>query len=95
MSNKDLTGYSFNIESRGRGHDMFRFNNIDEPFFVTTYGEVYMIDKEYITVKRQRNGKDIISALMKSEYTSPRKLRCFSLRYRSLSDVSVRLIKVE
>lgn len=32
VSNKDLTGYSFNIESRGRGHDMFRFNNIDEPF---------------------------------------------------------------
>ncbi|WP_289741165.1 hypothetical protein [uncultured Duncaniella sp.] len=54
VSNKDLTGYSFNIESRGRGHDMFRFNNIDEPFFVTTYGEVYMIDKEYITVKEAK-----------------------------------------
>ena len=50
----DLTGYSFNIESNGRGHGMFRFNRYDEPFFVSTYGEVYIIDKEYITEKEAR-----------------------------------------
>lgn len=47
----DITGYSFNIESRGRGHGMFKFNKVDEPFYVTTYTEVYILDKEYITMK--------------------------------------------
>lgn len=47
----DMSGYSFNIESNGRGHGMFMFNRIDEPFFVSTYAEVYIIDREYITVK--------------------------------------------
>lgn len=50
----DLTGYSYNIASRGRGFDMFRFNRINEPFFVNTYAEVYILDKEYITVKEAR-----------------------------------------
>lgn len=50
----DITGYTFNIESNGRGHEMFRFNRVNEPFFVSTYGEVYMTDKEYITVKEAR-----------------------------------------
>ncbi|MBD5215873.1 MAG: carboxypeptidase-like regulatory domain-containing protein [Bacteroidales bacterium] len=51
---QDLTGYSFNIESRGRGRGMFRFNHVDQPFFVSTYAEVYMLDKEFITVKEAR-----------------------------------------
>lgn len=50
----DLTGYSFNIESNGRGHEMFMFNRQSDPFFVSTYAEVYIIDKEYITVKEAR-----------------------------------------
>lgn len=47
----DLTGYSFNIESRGRGHEMFRFNRLHEPFFVSTTAEVYVLDHEFISVK--------------------------------------------
>ena len=54
ISPMDLTGYSFNIESNGRGHSMFRFNKVDEPFFVSTYGEVYIMDKEFITVKEAK-----------------------------------------
>ncbi|MFG6396176.1 MAG: hypothetical protein K1V89_02400, partial [Muribaculaceae bacterium] len=50
----DMAGYSFNIESNGRGHEMFMFNRVDEPFFVSTYAEVYMVDKEYITVKEAK-----------------------------------------
>lgn len=50
----DLTGYSYNIESKGRGHGMFMFNRINEPFFVSTYAEVYMLDKEFITVKEAK-----------------------------------------
>lgn len=54
ISPVDLTGYSFNIESNGRGHDMFMFHRVNEPFFVSTYAEVYILDREYITVKEAR-----------------------------------------
>lgn len=50
----DLNGYSFNIETTGRGRGMFRFNRHDEPFFVSTYAEVYIVDKEYITLKEAK-----------------------------------------
>lgn len=50
----DLTGYSFDIESRGRGHEMFRFNKSGEPFFVSTSAEVYVLDREFISVKEAR-----------------------------------------
>ena len=50
----DLDGYSFNIESNGRGHPMFMFGNVRQPFFVTTRAEVYMIEKEYITSKEAK-----------------------------------------
>lgn len=51
---RDLTGISFNIESRGRGRSMFRFARPDEPFFVATYAEIFMVDKEYIKVSEAR-----------------------------------------
>lgn len=54
ISPTDIAGYTFNIESNGRGHDMFRFNRKDEPFFVSTFGEVHILDKEYITVKEAK-----------------------------------------
>lgn len=50
----DLTGYSYDIDSEGRGRNMFRFNKPDEPFFVTTHAEVYFLDREYITLKEAR-----------------------------------------
>lgn len=58
----DLNSLSFSIESRGRGKDMFMFNHVDEPFFVSTFAEVYIVDKEFITLKEakkwQRNHSD-------------------------------------
>ena len=51
LSVRDLEGYSYSIESTGRGHNMFRFNHKDEPFYVSTDAEIYIIDKEFITVK--------------------------------------------
>lgn len=54
ISRYDLDGYSFSIESKGRGREMFRFNKINEPFFVSTNAEVYILDKEYITVKEAK-----------------------------------------
>lgn len=51
ISRLDLARFSFSIESKGRGREMFRFNKINEPFFVSTDAEVYILDKEYITVR--------------------------------------------
>lgn len=51
---RDITGYSFNIDSRGRGMELFRFAHWSMPFFVSTYTEVYILDKEYITIKEAR-----------------------------------------
>ena len=50
----DLTNYSFNIESVGRGRSLFRFNRPDENYFVSTSAEVYFIDKEFITMKEAK-----------------------------------------
>ncbi|MDE6383484.1 MAG: carboxypeptidase-like regulatory domain-containing protein [Paramuribaculum sp.] len=62
----DMSGYSFNIESNGRGREMFMFNRSDQPIYVTTYGEVYIVDKEFITIgeakkwdKREIGGEEI------------------------------------
>ena len=50
----DLTNYSFNIESVGRGHSLFRFNRPDEDYYVSTYAEVYFLDKEFISLKEAK-----------------------------------------
>ena len=50
----DLTSYSFNIESVGRGRSLFRFNRPDEDYFVSTYAEVYFLDKEFISLKEAK-----------------------------------------
>lgn len=54
ISPVDLKAYSFNIESNGRGHGMFMFNREDEPFYVTTEAQVYILDREHITVKEAK-----------------------------------------
>ena len=46
---QNLDHMSAYIESEGRGHGMFRFNRRDEPFFVTTYTDINIIDREYMT----------------------------------------------
>lgn len=51
----ELERYSFDIESRGRGRDMFRFNKHNEPVFVSTKANVYILDKEFITIKEARD----------------------------------------
>ncbi len=48
---RNLESLSCYVESKGRGHNMFRFNRKDEPFYVTTYSDINILDKEYITVK--------------------------------------------
>lgn len=59
ISDRDLAGYSFVIESEGRGRDMFMFKRKDEKFSVSTYAEVYVLDREYISVKEARKWKEM------------------------------------
>lgn len=54
LNPEDIISYSFDIESRGRGRDMFRFIRFDEPFYVDTHTEVYVLDREYITLKEAK-----------------------------------------
>lgn len=54
----DLQAISFNIDSRGRGRNMFMFNPVGMPFFVQTYGEIYIADKEYIRKKDAKKWQD-------------------------------------
>ena len=51
---RDLTDIACSIQSRGRGHSVFRFSRHDEPIFVSTYAEMYIVDQEYITVREAR-----------------------------------------
>lgn len=94
----DLTGYSFDIESRGRGHKMFRFNHKDEPFFVSTHAEVYILDKEYITVKEAKKwekhdfSKDEFEIYGPSEIPAlPQSVQALVDRVDSLDSGKVRL----
>lgn len=68
----NITGYSFNIESKGRGRGMFMFNRRDEAFYVTTYCEVYIIDKEYITEKEAKRWEKDLSASEEIGFFIPR-----------------------
>lgn len=45
----DLTHYSYSIESVGRGRNMFRFARMNQPYYVSTDAEIYVLGKEYIT----------------------------------------------
>lgn len=48
---RDLERITCNVESQGRGRNMFRFNPYDEQFYVDTNYEIYIVAKEYIPVK--------------------------------------------
>lgn len=50
----NLTSYSYSLESVGRGRNMFRFNQPDEPFYVSTDAEIYVLGKEYVTEKEAK-----------------------------------------
>lgn len=75
LSPENLNFYSYNIESVGRGHGMFRFGKNNERFFVSTDAEVYILDKEYITVKEARQWEshkiDIDDKTIYSPLTAP------------------------
>lgn len=62
---QNIDRMSFYIESMGRGHDMFRFKSrYDNILYVTTYVDLIIADREYLTVKdAKRKEKDQLLAL--------------------------------
>ncbi|WP_289633354.1 hypothetical protein [uncultured Duncaniella sp.] len=46
----NIAGLAINIESKGRGRDLPRFLHAGEEFDVDTYAEMYITDKEYMSV---------------------------------------------
>lgn len=71
ISPRDLKGYSFNIESRGRGERLFGIRRVNT-YYVNTYAEVYMLDKEYITVKEAKKWEKLDLTKQKIEmFESP------------------------
>lgn len=55
----NLEAMTFNIESNGRGMNIFRVNRLSEPYSIKTYAELYVADREQVSVsearKRERN----------------------------------------
>ncbi len=52
---QNLYRLSCRIESMGRGHDMFRFKHYQDPIlYVSTYFDLTITDREYLTVKDAR-----------------------------------------
>ncbi len=61
---ENIDGISCYIESMGRGHEMFRFNRNEDLVYVTTYFDLTIADREYITVKEaRRKEKDPLAAI--------------------------------
>ncbi|MDE6022739.1 MAG: carboxypeptidase-like regulatory domain-containing protein [Muribaculaceae bacterium] len=60
----NLESLSCYVESKGRGHNMFRFNRKEEPFYVTTYSDLNILSKEFISVRdANKMEKDASKAL--------------------------------
>lgn len=59
----NLEAMTFNIESNGRGMNIFRVNRISEPYSVKTYTELYVANREQLSVsearKRERNRPEV------------------------------------
>lgn len=51
----NLQGMSFNIESEGRGRGLYKFFKNGENGYVTSYGELYVVDKTYLTLGEARD----------------------------------------
>ena len=51
---EDLTSFTYHIDSYGRGADLFRFKGKEEPYFVTTDADIYILDREYISEREAK-----------------------------------------
>lgn len=51
---ENISRISFNIETGGRGIKLFRAFRREMPYYVNTYAEIYITDREYISVSEAR-----------------------------------------
>lgn len=76
IAESNLEMMTFNIESNGRGRNMFKFNRPSEPFYVKTYAELYIADRENLTVSEAKKlvrhlpNADELSSLMPDNLTT-------------------------
>lgn len=52
LSPGELSGMTFDIETSGRGRPIFGLFKPNEPIFVSTHAELYITDREYLSVKQ-------------------------------------------
>ncbi len=55
ITERDLDAMTVRIESNGRGADLSRLSRRRVPFYVTTYMEMYVADREFLSVSQARN----------------------------------------
>ncbi|MDE6390704.1 MAG: hypothetical protein K2L26_04720 [Duncaniella sp.] len=67
----DLTGMTFDISSEGRGRSMFRFNRDYQNIYVTTRGEMYVVERQFISVGEAKKWLDKGHSLMEMSWETP------------------------
>lgn len=50
----NIASIGIDIESYGRGRELFRIAHKDVPYYINTHAEVYILDREYITEKQAK-----------------------------------------
>lgn len=55
----NLVRYSMSVQSKGRGEDQDKIFRSNEPVYADTYAEVYVIDKEYVSVGEAKKREHI------------------------------------
>lgn len=70
----DLESCIFQINSVGRGHEMFQFHKVNETFDVVTLGELYFIDREYISLKEAKEWERVNLTQNEFDFMLPQNL---------------------
>lgn len=54
----NISRMTYAIETKGRALDLFRVFRHDTPYYVSTYAELYITDREYLTVGQARKSEN-------------------------------------
>jgi len=67
----DLVCMTFDISSEGRGRNMFRFNRDYQNIYVTTRGEMYVIERQFLSVGEAKRWLDKGHNLSEMSWETP------------------------
>lgn len=70
-SAENIVGMRLQIESTGRGINLFRLFGSDEPYYVSTEAELFVTDSHYVTTKEARRLERHIGELQTSRFHAP------------------------